>query len=87
MEKKELEKKMYAIISEIIGYEVGKCIDLVEDLGFDSIQIIMLFAGIEDEYDVEIDFEGLDFEKYTQIQYLRDYFWEYITSKKDGVSH
>lgn len=82
MEKKDLQTKMFEIISEIIGYDVDVCNDLVEDLGFDSIQIIMLFVGIEEEYDVEIDFEGLNFDKYTQIQYLQEYFFQYIVNKK-----
>ncbi len=78
MDRENLKINMYRVISEIAGEEIKDCIDLIQDLNFDSIQIIMLFTGLEDIYEVEFDFEDLDFEKYTNFDYLLEYFERFI---------
>ncbi len=35
--------------------------DIIDRVGLDSLQMIQLFLILEEELDVEIDFEGLDF--------------------------
>lgn len=76
--KQELNKNIYELIREISGVEVEKCTNLIDDLSFDSIQIIMLFAGIEDIYNIEIDFEKIDFTRYTEMEYLTDFLYKII---------
>lgn len=39
--------------------EIGDDADLVDEYGLDSLQMISFLLGIEDEFDVELDYENL----------------------------
>jgi acyl carrier protein len=57
--------RMKRLVAEVVGDEslagrLADDTDLINDLGLDSIQTISLLLRIEDEFDVEVDFEGLD---------------------------
>lgn len=36
--------------------------DLIEEIGLDSLETIQFILGLEDEFNVEIDFDDFDFE-------------------------
>ena len=48
--------------------EITEQTNLIYDLGFDSILLIELFTEIEERYNAEFDFEGVDFEKIMERQ-------------------
>ncbi|MDT3400530.1 phosphopantetheine-binding protein [Streptomyces sp. B1866] len=43
---------------------------VVDDLGLDSIQMINFLLRLEDEFDLELDFEGLTFEQVGSVRGL-----------------
>ncbi len=52
--------------------------DLINDVGLDSLQMINFLLKLEDEFDIEIDFEELDY------NYMRrlDRFVEFIQKQR-----
>lgn len=64
--------KLINLINEITGKNIDVIdipinIDLVNYFGIDSIQMINLLLKIEDEFDVRIDYDNLN---YNDIRYL-----------------
>ncbi len=62
-------EKMKELISEITENE--RVIDdldleanLITDIGLDSLQFINMLLALEDEYDLDIDFEDFDMEEF-----------------------
>ena len=58
--------------SEITN-KINEEADLIYDIGLDSLQLISLFLAIEDEFNIEIDFEEFDFNEVNTIKKLMDY--------------
>jgi acyl carrier protein len=59
--------RVKALLAEVLGEpalaaEIGDGAGIVTDLGLDSIQMINFLLQVEDEFDVELDFESLDLE-------------------------
>ena len=52
--------------------------DLINDIGLDSIQMINFILRIEDEFDIEIDFDDIEIE----IMYNLGDFAEYVKKCK-----
>ncbi|QFZ17867.1 acyl carrier protein [Saccharothrix syringae] len=42
--------------------------DLVEEYGLDSLQMISFLLGVEDAFDVELDYESLDLEHLRSVR-------------------
>jgi len=59
-------KVLLAVDPETIQYDSG----LISDLGLDSIQIIGLVSGLEEEFDIVLEDEDLDFELFSTINSL-----------------
>ena len=59
-EKKELEANM----------------DLINDIGLDSLQLVNVILDLEEQYDLNIDFDEFDFDKVQTIQELAEYIKE-----------
>ena len=55
--------------------------NLIEDLGLDSLQTINFVLLLEDEFDIEIDFEEIEYEMFQKLSTLI----EYIEEKLKGV--
>ena len=69
-----IKERIIKCISNVADVEIKKNIiggyNLSEDLGFDSISIINLIVELEDEFDIEIDDNDLDFNKIAEFNYL-----------------
>ncbi len=78
-----MKERIKEIIGEVldnptITERIDENTDLLHDIGLDSLTIINLILKIEDEFEVEIDFEEFDIdENLTSI----DEFTSYIKSK------
>lgn len=52
------------LLAEVLGDpdlagRIGDDVDVVDELGLDSLQMISFLLAVEDRFDVEIDFESL----------------------------
>jgi acyl carrier protein len=60
-----MRDKIISILCEIKGdlniEEISDDADLINDIGLDSLQMINFLLQIEDEFDIEVDFEELDY--------------------------
>ena len=81
MTKEEVVAKLKAIVSDRLDVEADQVTpekNFVEDLGADSLDIVELIMGIEEEFDIEIPDE--DAEKLTSVGEAMNY-----TLSKIGV--
>lgn len=69
-------------VKEIIGNvlenkdiidNIGDHTNLIEELGFDSLQTINFILMLEDEFDIEIDFEEIEFDMFLDFEKLIQY--------------
>ncbi len=71
----DIEKKLRSMINEQID-DSNKNIEnlndfhLIKDAGFDSIEIIKLIVGVEDEFGIEFDDDELDMDLICQFSKL-----------------
>lgn len=61
-----MEQKIISILSEIkedksLIHKVGSDTKIIDDIGLDSLEMINFVLRIEEEFNVEIDFEVFDF--------------------------
>jgi len=63
--------------------EINSDFDLMKSGLIDSIGFIQLISAIDEHFDIEIDFEGLDTEKLTMIGPLCKYIDEQINAATD----
>lgn len=74
MTKEEVVSKLKAIVSDRLDVEADQVTpekSFVEDLGADSLDIVELIMGIEEEFDIEIPDE--DAEKLTSVGEAMNY--------------
>lgn len=72
---KMIENQIKKIIGVVLeNPEVCNCIheqtNLIEELGFDSLQTINFILMLEDEFDIEIDFEEIEFDMFLKFDNL-----------------
>ena len=48
-------------------------VSIIHDIGLDSLQMINFFLKLEDEFDLEIDFDDIDYDKMSSVKELIDY--------------
>lgn len=70
-----IRERLVEVINEMCDYEYDKSTletakNLVDDLGFDSMQLVELIVNIENEFEISIDDDDLDIEKIALIDYL-----------------
>jgi len=77
-----MQEKIIAILSELkqdptLLATITGTSDIVNDVGLDSLQMIQFILKVEDELDVQIDYDGFDF------QYLQsvDAFVDFLQTK------
>ncbi|MBS3764033.1 MAG: acyl carrier protein [Planctomycetes bacterium] len=75
---KELEDKIKEMIVErcflTIGpEEIDDEADLMDDVGLDSVQILEVVVGLEDEFGVTIDDSDFDIENFETVAAIADY--------------
>ena len=74
MKKEEVLSRLKEIIEDRLNVEGGQIVpeaSFVEDLGADSLDIVELIMGIEEEFDIEIPDE--DAEKLTSVGEAMNY--------------
>ena len=80
-----VQERVKAILGGILGQDLVADITddtgIVNDLGLDSIQMITFLLRIEDEFDLELDFESLEL---VQLDSVRQ-FCEFVTA--DAQQH
>ncbi|NOU19588.1 MAG: acyl carrier protein [Bacteroidales bacterium] len=59
-------EKLRVILAELrenksLVNEINDSTDLINDVGLDSLQMINFLLKLEDEFDIEVDFDNLDF--------------------------
>lgn len=73
-----MKEKIVAIITKVkedqsLGEIITDNTDLVNDIGFDSLQMINFLLTLEDELDLELDFDKLDYEHLKVFKNLVEY--------------
>lgn len=56
--------------------ELKKDMDFINDIGLDSLQLINVILDLEEQCDVNIDFDEFDFDEIHTIALLADYLEE-----------
>lgn len=74
----EVEDKVRAVLVGVLANgmsaeEVGGDADLVEEYGLDSLQMISFLLGIEDTFDVELDYENLELDHLRSVAQFASY--------------
>lgn len=62
----EVQQKLAEIIGNLkedpsISSRINDSTDLINDIGLDSLQMINFLLKLEDEFNIEVDFDSLDF--------------------------
>ena len=74
MEKiKELLAEILSENTAVTADEIDDNASLLEDVGLDSLQLINFILRVEDEFDIEIDFENLDQEHMASVAAFADF--------------
>lgn len=53
--------------------EISSDADLVDEYGLDSLQMISFLLGIEDRFDLELDYEGLELDDLRSVRQFTAY--------------
>ncbi len=74
MEKiKELLAEILSENSPVSAEEIDENASLLDEVGLDSLQLINFILRVEDEFDIEIDFENLDQEHLASVTAFAGY--------------
>ena len=68
-----VEERIKAVLAGVLANgiepaEIGHDADLVDEYGLDSLQMISFLLGIEDEFDVELDYENLQLDDLRSVR-------------------
>lgn len=80
------KEKVYAIIKELMGNDDVELSDdayLIDDLGFDSVQLMNLIVTLESEFGVEFDDSDMLFENFNQLSSLCDLVDQLLEKKSE----
>ena len=68
-------EKMKEILEEILEnkVEISQDTNVIDDLGMDSLQIIKFMLRVEEEFDLEVDYETFDFDILKSIGQFCEY--------------
>jgi acyl carrier protein len=79
-------KKIIAKVLEEPGLEnsLSDNADLINDVGLDSLQMIDFMLKIEEEFDIEMDFESLNFNDMRSIHKFGEYLVVQLNRKKNA---
>ncbi|MEV6596737.1 acyl carrier protein [Actinoplanes sp. NPDC051346] len=76
-----VETKISQVLARVLANgvtskELDLDADLVDDYGIDSLQMISLLLGIEDEFDLELDYESLQLDDLRSVRHFAKYVRE-----------
>ena len=74
----DVENKVRAVLVGVLSNglpadEVALDADLVDEYGLDSLQMISFLLGIEDTFDVELDYENLELDHLRSVAQFASY--------------
>jgi len=84
-----LKEKIAKVLTEVISKKVEPSeltdeVDLIDEIGLNSLQFLEFILGVENEFDVEIDVGNLDLRYFKKYSSLQQYIQECID--KDGTA-
>lgn len=87
MEKSEIKAKILEILSNLfqntgIDTDVLEYVDLIDDLGMDSVNFISLIVELEAEFDIQIPDEWLLMDKFLECSSILSAVEELIVQKE-----
>lgn len=73
-----MKEKLINIICEVkednsLVDKISNSTDLLNEVNIDSLQLINIILKIEDEFDIQIDFDDFDMNSLKSIDYLCEY--------------
>ncbi|SES64047.1 acyl carrier protein [[Clostridium] polysaccharolyticum] len=81
MMKKIMESIQNVLGEEGIEKELKADMDLINEVGLDSLQLVNVILDLEEEFGLCIDFDEFDFDEVKTIQLLADY----LEALQDGT--
>lgn len=80
-------KKLLSEVKEnsILANTLSDDADIINDVGLDSLQLINFVLKIEEEFDIELDFEDLDYSHLTSISSLCEFISEQKAKQHDDT--
>ncbi len=87
MDRSTVVEKLKNIVAEVKNNEVEpqsiiESTDLITGLGIDSLQLINLLLSVEDEFEVEIDFDGFDITHLNSFDIFCSFVMDCISKKE-----
>lgn len=91
MEKNEIKAKIIGIMSNLfqnsdVDTDVLEYVDLIDDLGMDSVNFISLIIELEAEFDIQIPDDQLLMDKFREYSSIYSIVEELLISKEKEVS-
>ena len=91
MEKNEIKAKIIGIMSNLfqnsdVDTDVLEYVDLIDDLGMDSVNFISLIIELEAEFDIQIPNDQLLMDKFREYSSIYSIVDELLISKEKEVS-
>ena len=91
MEKNEIKAKIIGIMSNLfqnsdVDTDVLEYVDLIDDLGMDSVNFISLIIELEAEFDIQIPNDQLLMDKFREYSPIYSIVDELLISKEKEVS-
>ncbi|TDB78334.1 acyl carrier protein [Micromonospora sp. KC723] len=74
----DIESEIKKALAEVLANgttadDIGPDADLVDEYGLDSLQMISFLLAVEDRFDVELDYEGLDLDDLRSVRQFTGY--------------
>ena len=87
MEKSEIQLKVIEILNNLfkdlhVDSDIIEYVDLIDDLGMDSVNFISLIIELETEFDIQIPDDWLLMEKFREYSLVFSIIEELITQKE-----
>lgn len=91
MDKNEIKAKIIGIMSNLfqnsdVDTDVLEYVDLIDDLGMDSVNFISLIIELEAEFDIQIQDDQLLMDKFREYSSIYSIVDELLISKEKEVS-
>lgn len=67
---------------ETLAANLNASMDLINEVGLDSLQLVNVILDLEEELDLSIDFDEFDFDEVRTIQMLADYLEGLVNEAK-----
>lgn len=79
----EVKSRVFAILEELTSIPIQDSnLLLVEDLGMDSLRMVMLLVTIEDAFEIELDESDMNPFSLITVQNVVDLVMKYVTPKE-----